>query len=147
MWSCLFNKLNEIGALGRQLHISKVLPLVQWVEHIAGWLRPIYEAMWAEMKAVGYLQIDETPLKVLDPEVRGKAAQGYLWFFAVPGGDVILEFSRSRGQQVPRQRLVGFHGTMQTDTYQVYHAVEKRRPPLSASGAWRTQEEFFTRWL
>ena len=134
MWSCLFNKLNEIGALGRQLHISKVLPLVQWVEHIAGWLRPIYEAMWAEMKAVGYLQIDETPLKVLDPEVRGKAAQGYLWFFAVPGGDVILEFSRSRGQQVPRQRLVGFHGTMQTDAYQVYHAVEKKEATIERIG-------------
>jgi len=55
--------------------------------------------MWQAMKAEGYLQIDETPVKVLDPEVRGKAAQGYLWFFAVPRGDVILEFSRSRGQQ------------------------------------------------
>jgi hypothetical protein len=47
------------------------------------------------MKASGYLQIDETPVKVLDPEVKGKAAQGYLWFFAAPRGDVILEFSRS----------------------------------------------------
>ena len=57
--------------------------MVQWVEHIAGWLRPIYDAMWQEMKAGGYVQIDETPVKVLDPEVKGKAAQGYLWFFAV----------------------------------------------------------------
>jgi len=108
--------------------------MVQWVEHIAGWLRPLYDAMWSEMKAGGYLQIDETPVKVLDPEVRGKAAQGYLWFFAVPGGDVILEFSRSRGQQVPRQRLVGFHGTMQTDAYQVYHAVEKKEATIERIG-------------
>ena len=100
--------------------------MVQWIEHIAQWLRPIYDAMWAEMKAGGYLQIDETPVKVLDPEVQGKAAQGYLWFFSLPRGDVILEFSRSRGQQVPRQRLAGFAGTIQTDAYEVYQALERK---------------------
>jgi transposase len=82
--------------------------MVQWVEHIAGWLRPLYDAMWSEMKAGGYLQIDETPVKVLDPEVKGKAAQGYLWFFAVPGGDVILEFSRSRGAAGATPEVGGF---------------------------------------
>ena len=28
--------------------------------------------------------------KVLDPEVKGKAAQGYLWFYSKPGGYVFL---------------------------------------------------------
>src|SRR5579864_5718939 len=64
--------------------------MVQWIEHIAQWLKPIYEAMWQAMKAGDYLQIDETPVKVLDPEVQGRAAKGYLWFYAVPGGDVIF---------------------------------------------------------
>jgi transposase len=108
--------------------------MVQWVEHIAQWLRPIYDAMWAEMKATGYLQIDETPVKVLDPEVQGKAAQGYLWFFSVPQGDLLLEFSRSRGQQVPRQRLQGFQGTMQTDAYEVYAAVERKDTAIERIG-------------
>ena len=71
--------------------------MVQWVEKIAFWLQPIYDAMWAAMQPGGYLQVDETPVKVLDPEVKGKAARGYLWFYAVPGGDVVLEFNRSRG--------------------------------------------------
>ena len=62
--------------------------MVQWAEHIATWLRPIYDAMWKAMFRGGYLQIDETPVKVLDPEVQGKAARGYLWFYAVPGGDI-----------------------------------------------------------
>ena len=104
--------------------------MVQWVEPIAGWLEPVYDAMWQEMKAGGYLQIDETPVKVLDPEVKGEAAQGYLWFYAVPRGDVILEFSRSRGQQVPRQRLEGFAGTIQTDAYEVYQALEPKDAAL-----------------
>ena len=104
--------------------------MVQWVEHIAGWLQPVYNAMWQEMKATGYVQIDETPVKVLDPDVKGKAAQGSLWFYAVPRGDVILEFSRSRGQQVPRQRLEGFAGTIQTDAYEVYQALERKDAAL-----------------
>jgi len=108
--------------------------MVQWVEHIAEWLRPIYEAMWAEMKTGGYLQIDETPVKVLDPEVQGKAAQGYLWFFSLPRGDVILEFSRSRGQQVVRERLEGFQGTIQTDAYEVYSALERKSTAIERNG-------------
>jgi transposase len=108
--------------------------MVQWMEHIAQWLRSIYEAMWAEMKADGYLQIDETPVKVLDPEVQGKAAQGYLWFFSAPGGDVVLEFSRSRGQQVPRQKLEEFQGTIQTDAYEVYSALERKNSAVQRIG-------------
>ena len=89
--------------------------MIQWAEHIATWLRPIYDAMWQAMFGGGYLQIDETPVKVLDPDVQGKAARGYLWFYAVPGGDVILEFDPSRGMAPVRKRLEGFVGTIQTD--------------------------------
>ena len=70
--------------------------MVQWIEQIAVWLKPIYEAMWNAMHAGGYLQVDETPVKVLDPEVKGKAGKGYLWFYAVPGADVSLVFDRKR---------------------------------------------------
>src|SRR5207249_2975358 len=65
--------------------------MVQWMEHIAHWLEPVVDRMWQRMLATGYLQVDETPVQVLDPEVHGKAARGYLWFYAVPGGDVVLE--------------------------------------------------------
>jgi transposase len=108
--------------------------MVQWVEQIATWLLPLYEAMWVEMKAGGYVQIDETAVKVLDPEVEGKAAQGYLWFYSVPGQDVILEFSRSRGQEVPRQRLQGYQGTIQTDAYEVYGALKRKDAGLRRIG-------------
>ncbi len=108
--------------------------MVQWAEHIANWLVPVYDAMWQEMLAGGYLQVDETPVKVLDPEVEGKTARGFLWFYAVPGGDVILVFDPSRGQQPVRDRLKGFAGTIQTDAYEVYEALRKRQPGLQRIG-------------
>jgi transposase len=104
--------------------------MIQWAEHIATWLRPIYDAMWKAMFGGGYLQIDETPVKVLDPDVQGKAARGYLWFYAVPGGDVILEFDPSRGMAPVRKRLMGFVGMIQTDAYEVYQSLERKEADI-----------------
>ena len=102
--------------------------MVQWVEKIAFLLLLLYRLIWEEMQVGDYLQIDETPVKVLDPEVKGKAGQGYLWFYAVPGGDVFLEFCDSRGRDSPRQRLENFQGTIQTDAYEVYDSLRRERP-------------------
>jgi len=104
--------------------------MVQWAEHIATWLLPIYDAMWKGMLAGGYLQVDETPVKVLDPDVKRKTARGYLWFYAVPGGDVILEFDPSRGMAPVRKRLAGFVGTIQTDAYEVYQSLERKETDI-----------------
>lgn len=102
--------------------------MVQWVEKVAHLLQAIYWLIWQELKAGDYLQIDESPVKVLDPEVKGKAAQGYLWFYSTPGGYVFLEFHQSRGRAGPRERLRGFRGTMQTDGYELYDALRKEQP-------------------
>jgi transposase len=102
--------------------------MVQWVEQVAHLLLAIYWLIWQALKAGDYLQIDESPVKVLDPEVKGKAARGFLWFYAQPGGYVFLEFHPSRGRDGPRERLRGFRGTMQTDGYELYDALRKEQP-------------------
>jgi transposase len=108
--------------------------MVQWVEQIALWFRPIYDAMWRQMLAGGYLQVDETPVRVLDPDVEGKAARGYLWFYAVPHCDVILDFDRSRALKVVQERLKDFTGTIQTDAYEVYQSLERRESRIERIG-------------
>jgi transposase len=99
--------------------------MVQWVEHIAFLLQPLCRLMFERMKQGGYLQIDETPVKVMDPEVKGKCARGYLWFYAVPGGDVFLDYQGTRGRAAPHAQLTGFTGTIQTDAYEVYDSLKK----------------------
>lgn len=108
--------------------------MVQWIEHLAGLLRLIVDRMWARMKQGHYLQIDETPVRVLDPEVKGKAAKGYLWFFGVPGGDVILVFDPRRSYQVLEEQLGGFSGAFQSDAYEVYEVLSKSRPGIKRLG-------------
>lgn len=102
--------------------------MVQWTEQIAFLLLGIYRGIWEELQASGYLQIDESPVKVLDPEVKGKAAQGYLWFYSTPGGDVFLEFMQSRSRAGPQERLEHFQGYIQTDAYEVYESLRRERP-------------------
>jgi transposase len=108
--------------------------MVQWVEHLAGWLRPIYDAMWRDALASGYIQVDETPVRVLDPDVTGKAPRGYLWFYAAPRGDVLLDFDRRRSLAPVQQRLQGFTGTIQTDAYEVYQALARQQPGVTRIG-------------
>jgi len=108
--------------------------MIQWAEQMAIWLRPVYDAMWRQMLAGGYLQVDETPVRVLDPDVAGKAARGYLWFYALPHGDVILDFDRSRALKVVQQRLKDFQGTIQTDAYEVYQALERKESRIERIG-------------
>jgi transposase len=102
--------------------------MVQWVEKIALLLLAIASGIWEELQALRYLQVDETPVKVLDPEVKGKAATGYLWFYSNPQGDVFLEFCGGRGRESPRERLRHFQGTIQTDAYEVYDSLRRERP-------------------
>jgi transposase len=108
--------------------------MVQWVEQIAFLLQPLCHLMFERMKHSGYLQVDETPVKVMDPEVKGKCARGYLWFYAVPGGDVFLDFQGTRGRAAPHAQLSGCTGTLQTDAYAVYDALQKVIPELRRIG-------------
>ncbi len=69
-------------------------------------------------------------MRVPDPEVKGNAACGFLWFYSKPGGYVFLEFHHSRGRDAPRERLRGFRGTMQTDGYELYGALREGQPSI-----------------
>lgn len=108
--------------------------MVQWIEHMAGLLKLIVDRMWDRMKEGDYLQIDETPVRVMDPETRGKTAKGYLWFFAQPEGDVVLRFDRGRSHEVPMKALEGFRGLFQSDDFSAYETLVKKVPGLRRAG-------------
>ena len=102
--------------------------LCDWVEHGATWLQPVVRQMKTELLAGDYLQVDETPVKVMDPEVKGKCATGYLWLAGRPGGDVLFEFHPGRGKEYAKQLLGDFTGYLQRDGYGVYSSMAKEDP-------------------
>jgi hypothetical protein len=49
--------------------------MAQWVGQIAGLLPAAYDAVWRQMLAGSCFRVDETPVRVLDPDVEGKKAR------------------------------------------------------------------------
>lgn len=98
--------------------------LANWVMASGNTLLKIYEAMWVILQH-RYLQVDETPVKVLETNKKG-----YVWAYFAPNvgkGLVVFEFSLTRAGQVASQRLKSFKGLLQTDGYSGYDSLRKRK--------------------
>ena len=107
-----------------------------WVEQAAELLKPVYRVIREDLQRGNYLQADETPIRYLDPDVKGKSQQGYLWTYSRPGGDVLFEWRVSRSREGPREFLKNFRGKLQTDGYAAYESLAKERGDLMLIGCW-----------
>ena len=111
--------------------------LARWVALAADWLRPIYQTIRTGVMGGGYVQIDETPIKYLDPG-HGQARQGYLWACHRPGSDVVFHWQTSRAATCLETIIpADFSGTIQCDGYSAYPAFANRHPePITLAGCW-----------
>lgn len=108
--------------------------LCAWVEQIAWWLLPIVREMKSRLLQGDYLQADETPIRVQDPDVRGRCATGYLWVIGRPGAEVVFEFHPGRGGQYARDLIGTFRGYLQADAYKVYPSMARELPGIQLLG-------------
>ena len=99
-----------------------------WVTQTANLLNPLYDYLVKLVIAQGYLQVDETPLKVLDPQnKKGKTHQGYHWVYNAPlQNAVFFDYCKGRGREGPMILLNDFKGYLQTDGYAVYEWFAKQ---------------------
>lgn len=101
--------------------------LCEWVELGAGWLRLIYNEIKNSVFAREYVQVDETPLRYLDPG-NGKTRLGYLWVCGRPGSDALFHWEPSRAAAVLEKIIPeDFIGTTQCDGYEAYDCFARRR--------------------
>src|SRR5271168_2009889 len=107
-----------------------------WVERAAELLKPVYRTIQEDLVSGSYLQADETPIRYLDPDVKGKSQQGYLWTYSRPGGDVLFEWRVSRSREGPEEFLKNFRGKLQTDGYGAYESLANSRDDLTLVGCW-----------
>jgi transposase len=97
--------------------------LCDWVNKGAECLEPIVRLMKARLQSGSYVQVDETPVRVIDPDRPGGCVTGWLWVMGVPGGDVVFEYHPGRGKDYALELLGGFSGTLQRDGYGVYGSI------------------------
>jgi transposase len=122
--------------------------LARWIGLASEWLKPIYREIKAQMMRGPYIQVDETPIKYLDPG-NGKAGMGYLWVAHRPGEDVLFEWHTSREARCLEQLIpINFSGTVQCDGYSAYGRFARRRAsvsrPVLLAGCWaHTRRGFY----
>lgn len=99
--------------------------LGSWVMQSGAGLMPVYQCLWEVVLGASYLQVDETPVKILKSNKNG-----YLWTYFAPHvgkGLVIFELSATRSGTIPENRLATFTGRLQTDGYAGYNPLRKRK--------------------
>ena len=95
--------------------------MIGWFKAACKLLEPLYDLHKAMLLLSGYIQADETPIKVLSRDVPGAAHKGYFWVYSDPvTGNIVIEYRTGRGQAGPMEFLKDFKGSLQTDGYAAY---------------------------
>ena len=109
--------------------------MVRWMEMVADRLEPLYNILKDGVHSGDYIQMDETPVRYLDPKGGGQAPLGYMWVTSRPGGDTIFHWNTSRSAQCIKDILPKtFAGILQTDAYAAYGSFAKSHPEVVMAG-------------
>ena len=88
----------------------------------------LYQHLLQETRSKGYLQADETPIKVLDKDKKGSCHQGYYWVYHNPVDKTVLfDYQPGRSIRAANHVLEGFKGYLQTDGYAAYDSIGKSK--------------------
>ncbi len=98
-----------------------------WITACCDLLQPLYELLKEEVLSQPYLQVDETPIKVLDKDKKGSTHRGYHWIYHAPLTKMVLfDYQPGRGREGPGHLLKDFKGHLQTDGYGVYEDFDNK---------------------
>ena len=108
--------------------------MAYWVIRCGDLIEPLIAKMHANQIAYDILQMDETTVQVLKEKGRAPQSKSYMWVRrgGPPDKPVILfDYDPSRGGKVPARLLENFHGILQTDGYEGYGGLAKRKDIIS----------------
>jgi transposase len=118
-----------------------------WITQTADLVTPLYDQLKKLVLGQGYLQVDETPIKVLDKDKKGKTHQGYHWVYNAPlQNAVFYDYRQGRGRDGPAKLLENFRGYLQTDGYSVYDWFAKQ-PGITHVGCMAHARRYFEKTL
>ncbi len=125
-----------------EVHI-KSSTMDSWLNLVAKHVRPLFAVHKAYILSANYLQVDESPIKVLDRDKPGATHQGYMWVYhSVMQKSVFFDYNRGRGQTAPLKNLSAFSGFLQTDGYAVYDQFGKKEDVVHLS-CWAHARRYF----
>lgn len=124
----LHRQIDKYSKMGVRIPASSAS---DWI--MKGWeqLRPLWELLRLMVTGQKYLQVDETPIKVLDRDHKNGIHQGYMWLYHAPVDRLVLfEYRKGRDRSGPKEMLADFKGIIQTDGYTVYDSLYGNHPDI-----------------
>lgn len=90
-------------------------------------IKPLFDAFKKDLLTSNYIQLDESPFKVLSSEKKGSTHVGYQWVHLDPVRNLVFyNYQPGRAQEHPTNMLKGYKGIIQTDGYAGYNQVAAR---------------------
>jgi transposase len=118
-----------------------------WQTRVSNLVWPLYEELKRQVLGQGYIQLDETPIKVLDQRKKGTTHRGYYWVYNSPPEDIVFfDYQEGRGREGPRKLLTDFKGYLQTDGYKVYDWFGLQKD-ITLVGCWAHARRAFEKSL
>lgn len=109
--------------------------MVIWTGQAVLLLEAIVVCIKKQVQESPYVQVDETPVRYLDPNLPGRCGLGYLWTALVPGQCVVYDWHASRAADCLDSVLgKGFAGKLQCDGYSAYPAFAKDKQGIVLFG-------------
>lgn len=109
-----------------------------WAIKAAEYCDPLMELLHRKILSGPLVNIDETPVQVLQEPGRSNTSKSYMWVFRGGPPDkqiLIYQYHPTRSGRVPNDFLKDYQGYIQTDAYSGYDALG-RRPGIYPVGCW-----------
>lgn len=120
----LNRQIERYKRLGCEIPVST---MAGWIKAVSILLSPLLDVHQKRVLMAGYLMADETTIKVLDTDKKGKTHLGYYWVYYDPlGNQVLFVYEPGRGGLYPAEILKNFKGYLQSDGYAGYLQFEGR---------------------
>lgn len=102
--------------------------LNDWFTGVCVLLEPLYNLVKQKVIASGYVQVDESPIKVQDSDKRGATHRGYQWVYHSPEQKLVyFDYRKGRGENGPKEILAEYKGLLQCDGYSVYDKIGAKK--------------------
>ncbi len=124
----LHRQIDKYSKMGVRIPASSAS---DWI--MRGWehLQPLSDLLREIVVRQTYLQVDESPIKVLDRDHKNGIHQGYMWLYHAPADRLVLfDYRKGRDKSGPQEMLSDFKGIIQTDGYTVYESLYGNHPDI-----------------
>ena len=96
------------------------------------------------------INVDETPVRVLEEPHNGKNGKSYMWVMVGSVGEgrrvVLYHYSAKRSGEVAKGLLEGYRGAVQTDGYTAYGEVNRRKEIWDVGCLAHVRRKFYDAW-